>query len=274
MDNEPSNYSSIIRSHPTGLWALGFISLFFCFGFCMVNVSLVLYAQTVFHMPTKNTYMLSASYNSLLFTTPLIGGYLAEHCGYLRSMLLGATLSCLAIFLLSLPNIHMLYAGLSLFVVSTALFVPSLYVMVGKLYAKDDPHRESGYTLQYILMNTGFFSAALLSGYLHSWFDYHNTFLISLGITFLSLPGYYLTKSYIQPFAGRITEAKLSGSTIQIWLAMICAAIIMTCLNVLILNHPKQYDMFIFALAILISVMLIVAACKCQQWRATSYWLF
>ena len=49
---------------------------------------------------------------------------------------------------------------------------PNISTIVGKLYAKDDPRRDSGFTIFYMGINIGSFAATLLCGWLGETFGW------------------------------------------------------------------------------------------------------
>jgi POT family proton-dependent oligopeptide transporter len=62
--------------------------------------------------------------------------------------------------------LQVFYASLALIVIGVGFLKPNISTIVGKLYRKDDPRRDSGFTIFYMGINLGSFSATLLCGYL------------------------------------------------------------------------------------------------------------
>ena len=58
------------------------------------------------------------------------------------------------------------YFALALIVMGVGYLKPNISTIVGKLYAKDDPRRDSGFTIFYMGINIGSFVATLLCGWL------------------------------------------------------------------------------------------------------------
>jgi len=62
--------------------------------------------------------------------------------------------------------LQVFYLSLALIVMGVGFLKPNISTIVGQLYARDDPRRDSGFTIFYMGINIGAFSAALLCGYL------------------------------------------------------------------------------------------------------------
>ena len=62
--------------------------------------------------------------------------------------------------------VGILYLALSLIIVGVGFLKPNISTLVGQLYGRDDPRRDSGFTLYYYGINLGSFWAAILCGLL------------------------------------------------------------------------------------------------------------
>jgi len=89
-----------------------------------------------------------------VYLTCLPGGYVARRfLGTWRSLLLGGLVVAIGHYLLAIPALTSLYAGLSLIALSSGLLGPNLHTMVGRLYVERDSRRDSGFSILYIGMN-------------------------------------------------------------------------------------------------------------------------
>lgn len=169
------------REQPKGLWVLAFTTMFFSYAFGSINASLVLFLTAQWQMDMQQAITLSATYNALIFTCPLLGGYLAERCGYRYTVLLGMLLSIsgLSLFALSvyfiLPSIFFL--SLATYILGVSAYLPSYLAMQDKLFAKQDIRRDSAFTLSYLISNAGFFLAGIGSTL---WLSYNHFFANAL----------------------------------------------------------------------------------------------
>ena len=64
------------------------------------------------------------------------------------------------------------YMALALIVMGVGYLKPNISTIVGKLYSKDDPRRDSGFTIFYMGINIGSFTATLLCGWLGETFGW------------------------------------------------------------------------------------------------------
>jgi POT family proton-dependent oligopeptide transporter len=64
------------------------------------------------------------------------------------------------------------YFALALIVMGVGYLKPNISTIVGKLYPKDDPRRDSGFTIFYMGINIGSFAATLLCGWLGETFGW------------------------------------------------------------------------------------------------------
>ena len=64
------------------------------------------------------------------------------------------------------------YLALALIVMGVGYLKPNISTIVGKLYGKDDPRRDSGFTIFYMGINIGSFAATILCGWLGETFGW------------------------------------------------------------------------------------------------------
>lgn len=65
-----------------------------------------------------------------------------------------------------LASLNVFYLALSLIVVGVGFLKPNISTIVGQLYSKDDPRRDSGFTIFYMGINLGSFAATIICVYL------------------------------------------------------------------------------------------------------------
>jgi POT family proton-dependent oligopeptide transporter len=83
----------------------------------------------------------------------------------------GTTLSE-AIMFRDTEALKVFYLALALIVMGVGYLKPNISTIVGKLYALDDPRRDSGFTIFYMGINIGSFAATLLCGWLGETFGW------------------------------------------------------------------------------------------------------
>jgi len=111
------------------------------------------------------------AYTALIYATSIFGGFVADKViGYQRSILIGAAVMALGLFVVMLPSKEPFLLGLAMVVVGNGLFKPNISSMVGQLYGPKDERRDRGFTLFYMGINGGALLAPLLTGWLASYF--------------------------------------------------------------------------------------------------------
>ena len=155
-------------SHPKGYYSMFsvlFLERLSYYGFGSLFIMLLV---RVLMMAPDAAYSLRMNFVSLLFVVPVIGGVLADrYLGYKRSLYLAVICAALGNFIVVLHAIWLskviLYVALFLLAVGYAFFRPALYIMIGSLYQdKNDPRRDSGFTLLYFATNLGAFFAPFI----------------------------------------------------------------------------------------------------------------
>ena len=165
--------SKTIFGHPTGLIILFFTELWERFSFYGMRAILVLYltADTLGDNPglgwtNAEALELYGWYGMMVYVMSIPGGLLADRwLGQKKSVLLGGLLIILGQFTLAIESITAFYTGLALIISGVGALKPNISTMVGGLYKKGDARRDAGFTIFYIGINVGAFSAPLLVGY-------------------------------------------------------------------------------------------------------------
>jgi POT family proton-dependent oligopeptide transporter len=105
-----------------------------------------------------------------VYLAALPGGWLADNVlGQARAMWWGCILIALGHLCIASSmelGKPLFFVGLGLIVLGTGLFKTCASVMVGRLYAPDDPRRDGGYSIFYMGINLGAVVAPLLTGFL------------------------------------------------------------------------------------------------------------
>jgi len=160
-----------LLGHPRPLWLLFMTEFWERFAFYGIRWALTLYIVAEFYQgsgageaPANRLY---GAYLALVYASALFGGSVADRLiGYQRSLLIGAVVMSVGLFLISVPNEQMFKIGLATIIAGNGLFKPNVSTMVGKLYPMNDPRRDSGFTIFYMGINAGGFLAPILTGFL------------------------------------------------------------------------------------------------------------
>lgn len=172
-----------IMGHPVGLIFLFFAELWERFSFYGMRALLTLYlvslsvkelGQEAADIKAIGIY---AAYGSLVYATPLLGGWLADRfLGFRKAIVFGGLLMALGHFVMAVENDIALFAALGLLIVGNGFFKPNISSFVGALYRDNDPNREAGFNIFYFGINFGAFLSPLLCGWLGHNYGWHYGF--------------------------------------------------------------------------------------------------
>lgn len=166
--------------HPRGLYLLCFVELWERFGFYTVQTILILYMTKALGMDDSQANLHYAAFGSLVYLTPVIGGYLADkYLGAQRSILIGGLMFIAAYLICAFPGKAIFFLGLSILICANGLFKPNVSTLVGSLYQTNDPRRDGGFTLFYMGINIGALIPPLLAGGLVARYGWHSGFILA-----------------------------------------------------------------------------------------------
>ncbi len=162
------------QGHPRGLYMLFFAEMWERFCFYGMRALLMLYLTKGFLLmkdgPAGHVY---ASYNALVYLTPIIGGMIADKLlGYRGAIILGGIVMAIGEFTLLVEREFAVYAGMAIIILGNGLFKPNISTLVGKLYAPGDPRRDAGFTIFYMGINIGALASTLLCGWIGEKYGY------------------------------------------------------------------------------------------------------
>ncbi len=173
--------------HPKGLIVLFFTEMWERFSFYGMRAILVLYLtkETMGDNPglgwtDANALVLYGWYTMLVYVMSIPGGILADRfLGQKKTVFLGGLLIAAGQLSLAVDNITMFYTGLVLLITGVGCLKPNISTMVGGLYREGDARRDAGFTIFYIGINIGAFSAPLLVGYVGQKINWHYGFALA-----------------------------------------------------------------------------------------------
>ena len=160
-----------VLGHPKPLWMLFMSEFWERFAFYGIRWAMTLYIVAQFYngdgSGQKPASELYGAYLALVYAGAIFGGYVADKViGYQRSILIGAVIMAVGLFLLAIPEKPIFKLGLATIIVGNGLFKPIISTLVGKLYVQGDARRDSGFTIFYMGINLGAFIAPLITQYL------------------------------------------------------------------------------------------------------------
>lgn len=169
--------------HPKGLYVCFATELWERFSFYGMKFLLLLYLTKYHLFDDAAGLEVLGGYAALVYAMPVIGGLLADrYLGMRKAVVFGGILLALGHLGMAFEGeqardisgqvvrdtqaLQVFYFSLALIVMGVGFLKPNISTIVGQLYAKDDPRRDPGFTIFYMGINIGAFSATLLCGYL------------------------------------------------------------------------------------------------------------
>jgi len=161
------------KGHPFGLYILFGTEMWERFNYYGMRALLVLYLINELRWQPEQSSSVYKWFTSLVYLTPLLGGFLADRVIGLRwSILAGALLMALGQFSLAFGGLPLFYAALGLIIVGNGFFKPNISTLVGRMYHKVDARRDGAFTIFYMGINLGAFFAPLVCGGLRRHFGF------------------------------------------------------------------------------------------------------
>ncbi len=181
-DDNRENYEEFL-GHPKGLFVCFATELWERFSFYGMKYLLLLYL-TKYHLFTDSMGLdVLGCYAALVYAMPVLGGLLADrYLGMRKAVVFGGILLCLGHLGMAFEGeqasqvggvisrddsaLQVFYFSLALIVIGVGFLKPNISTIVGQLYSVEDPRRDAGFTIFYMGINIGAFTATLLCGYL------------------------------------------------------------------------------------------------------------
>ena len=153
----------MFQGQPKGLYALALANTGERFGYYTMLAIFTLFLQAKFGYTAAETSTIFGSFLAAVYFMPLVGGILADKCGYGKMVTTGIVVMFVGYLLLAIPTAAnltgkmMMFGSLFLIACGTGLFKGNLQVMVGNLY--DSPEysskRDTAFSLFYMAINVG-----------------------------------------------------------------------------------------------------------------------
>ncbi len=158
---------------------------------------LILYLTSQLHFSDEQAYQLYGSFTSLIFITPIIGGWLADrYCGYRYAAGLGCVLIILGHVVLGGLSHQSLYVGLALLTIGIGLFKSNAICLIGNCYPNDSSRKTAAFFWYYVSGNIGAVAGQLMCPYLVDRFNWDWGFMAAAFGMGLGLCMFYLSSRY------------------------------------------------------------------------------
>ncbi|MCE7797308.1 peptide MFS transporter [Sphingobium sufflavum] len=169
------NEAGTILGHPKGLFVLFFAEMWERFSYYGMRALLVFYLTKHFLLSDQQSGWIYGAYTSLVYITPLLGGYVADrYLGQRKAVLFGGILIAVGHIVLGVEGdggqdafaLNAFWTALAFIIVGTGFLKANISAIVGQLYPRDDTRRDPAYTLFYMGINVGGLLGPLICGIL------------------------------------------------------------------------------------------------------------
>ncbi|MBK9678822.1 MAG: peptide MFS transporter [Saprospiraceae bacterium] len=255
------------KQHPTGLAILFGTEMWERFSYYGGRALLILYMTAAvsgqnpgLEMSVGEAGALYALYVSGVYITNLPGGWISDKfLGARNAVFFGGVLIAAGNLLIGLTTAKSgFYTGLLFNCIGTGLLKPNVSTMVGSLYGKDDPRRDSAFSIFYMGINLGAFTAPLLAGYVGQKIDWNMGFVIVgigmiLGLFLFKWGGKYLGDAGLKSVKLQGDRASNSRTLSKALLGVIIGVAVLA-----LLHFTHIYPITVTGLSDLMGIALIV----------------
>jgi POT family proton-dependent oligopeptide transporter len=254
----------MIQRQPKALFLLFFTELWERFGFYMVQTILILYMTKGFLYSDAKADLLYGTYGSMLYLTPVFGGYIADRfMGYRHSIILGGLLLMVGYLIMIIPERQALFLGLGVMAIANGFFKPNVSALVGDLYETNDPRRESGFTLFYMGINLGSVMPPIFAGVLVAAFSWSAGFLVaSLGmfISFLT----FISGKQLLGRSGAVPRSSpiATGNSFRFYSILSLLILVLLGVTQLLFSFPEESAFILIGSSLIITASIIVFVFK------------
>ena len=174
--------SDEVVGHPRGLFVLFYAEMWERFSYYGMRALLILYLTKFWLFGDGKSILVYGAYTSLVYITPVLGGYLADRwLGQRKAVLFGGILLAFGHMFMAYegmqgatdpllkqadPAINVFWLALALIIVGSGFLKANISVIVGQLYRMTDTRRDAAYTIFYMGVNVGAALGTILVGYL------------------------------------------------------------------------------------------------------------
>jgi POT family proton-dependent oligopeptide transporter len=161
-----------LLGHPRGLATLFMTEMWERFSYYGMRALLVLFMVVAIEdggmgLTDQTATAIYGLYTAAVFLGSLPGGWIADRLiGAQAAVWFGGIIIMCGHFILAIPSETIFFLGLIVIVLGTGLLKPNITAIVGQLYERDDPRRDSGFTIFYMGINLGAALGPLACGWL------------------------------------------------------------------------------------------------------------
>ncbi|GHC47639.1 peptide MFS transporter [Ulvibacter litoralis] len=203
-----------VLGHPAALFVLFFTEMWERFSFYGMRILLVLFLTAPllsdnagWEWPREHALALIGTYASLLYLTPIIGGWFADKIsGYRMAVVVGCIVMTLGHAAMALETTSSFYLGLALLIVGTGFFKPNITSIISEMYKGKESKKDGAYTIFYMGVNAGAFFGMMLCGYLAETLGWSYGFGLAGIFMLLGMLQFLLAKDLFGAVGGKPTK--------------------------------------------------------------------
>lgn len=195
-----SFFDTTVIGHPAGLFTLFFTEMWERFSYYGMRALLVLFLISSimdggWGWPREHALALYGTYTSLVYLTPIAGGFLADkYLGHRNSVVLGAFIMTLGHASMAIDFHFFMYLGIGLLIVGNGFFKPCMTSIISQMYAHIPEKKDGAFTIFYMGVNAGAFLGILLCGYIGERIGWHYGFGLAGIFMFFGMLQFYFSQ--------------------------------------------------------------------------------
>src|SRR4051812_7231394 len=201
MATQTSDHSFF--GHPRGLATLFFTEMWERFSYYGMRAILILFMVDKIEKgglgwTDQKAGAVYGLYTAMVYLMCLGGGWVADRItGQRRAVLIGGIFIAAGEFGLFIPSDTSFYLGLVLLMFGTGLLKGNVSTIVGQLYPKGDPRRDSGFSIFYMGINIGALISPIICAYVGEKISWRLGFAVAGAGMLLGILQYVLQSKYL-----------------------------------------------------------------------------
>lgn len=178
-------------------------------------------------LSSSEAFAIYGAYVSLVYLTPLLGGFLADRFfGARRMVAAGGVVIAAGHFVMAVPSQVMFFTGLGLIAVGTGGLKPNISAMVADV-DPDPARRDANFSVLYTAINVGSLAAPLVTGVVASVAGWHVAFATAGAAMVLALIVYGVGWSGLaRRGVGAAPDVSSGGRALGVLVAWVAAGVL------------------------------------------------
>ncbi len=215
-----------VMGHPSQLFVLFFTEMWERFSYYGMRAILVIFLTGVvtgdnpgWGWSSEDALHLLGIYASLVYLTPIIGGWLADNkIGYRLAVVIGALLMTMGHASMAVETPAFLYVGIALLIAGNGFFKPNMTAIISKMYDGHNEKKDGAYNIFYMGVNAGAFLGILLCGWVGERIGWSYGFGLAGIFMLMGMLQFYFAQSIFgnigdKPEPKAISEVKETSDT-------------------------------------------------------------